>query len=47
MARAGCGTFLWSNTNPHDTFRLVTGKRLDGVGPAAVPRPRTPAGADD
>ena len=45
--RRGLTALFWSNVNPYGTFRLDMDKRLD-LGPvAAVPRPRTSAGAAD
>ncbi|MFD4862199.1 Tn3 family transposase [Streptomyces atratus] len=44
--RRGLTALFWSNVNPYGTFRLDMSKRLD-LGPAAVPRPRTPAEAAD
>ncbi|WP_329191751.1 MULTISPECIES: hypothetical protein [unclassified Streptomyces] len=40
--RRGLTALLWSNINPHGTFRLDTAKRLDLL-PALVPGPRRAA----
>lgn len=45
--RRGLTALFWSNVNPYGTFRLDMDKRLDLGLVAAMPRPRTSAGAAD